>query len=239
MGKRIAIMQPTYLPWIGYFDLIDRVEAFVLLDNVQFEKQSWQQRNRIRTAKDLEWLSIPILNTGHSGQLICDTRIASLQFVGKHLRALKMNYGRVRFFNEIFPEFDRCLNEAAASGMLADLNLGLIRWLVQKLGITTPLHVSSQMGCEGRRSGLLVNICQRLGADEYLSPVGSADYLREDRGQFDQAGIRVWLHGYEHPVYRQLYLPFLPYACVMDLLFNEGPRALEIIRSGRRDPLAL
>lgn len=232
-------MQPTFLPWVGYFDLIDRVEAFVLLDNVQFEKQSWQQRNQIRTAKDLEWLSVPVLHSGHSGQLICDTRIANIQFITKHLKTIELNYRRAEFFKEYFQEFEACLNEAGATCKLADLNLRLIRWVVQKLGITTPLFVNSETGCEGKRSGLLVGICQHLGASQYLSPVGSAEYLREDRSQFEQAGIQVWLHGYEHPVYRQLYTPFMPYACVLDLLFNEGPRALEIIRSGRREPTAL
>jgi len=239
MGKIIAIMQPTYLPWVGYFDLIDRVEAFVLLDNVQFEKQSWQQRNRIRTPQDLQWLIVPILHNGHFGQLICDTRISNSQFVTKHLKTLQQAYGRAPFFSEFFPEFSQCLTEGAGNGNLANLNLGLIRWVMEKLKITTPLYISSHMGCEGKRSSLLVNICRHLSADEYLSPVGSADYLRQDRELFEQSGIRVWLHGYEHPLYRQVYAPFIPYACVIDLLFNEGPRALEIIRSGRRDPLAL
>lgn len=239
MSLRIAIMQPTYLPWVGYFDLMDRVDAFVLLDNVQFEKQSWQQRNRIRTAKELEWLSLPILNSGHSGQLIVETRTSGLQFVAKHLKTIAMNYGRSAFFKDEFPVFEQRFKGAAASGGLADLNIGLIRWLAERLGIATPLHISSQMPCNGKRSELLVDICRHLGAGEYLSPVGSAEYLREDRHLFDTATIQVRLHGYEHPVYRQVYPPFMPFATALDLLFNEGPRALEILRSGRRDSILL
>jgi hypothetical protein len=235
MGKTIAIMQPTYLPWLGYFDLIDRVDAFVFLDNVQFEKQSWQHRNRIRTATDLQWLSVPVLHSGHSGQLICDTRIANTQFISKHLRSLRLNYGRAEFFETIISEFEACFSEASKSSMLSDLNLGLIKWIVTKLGITTPLYRSSELPCKGKRSALLVEICQELATTRYLSPVGSAEYLREDREQYDRAGIEIRLHGYDHPAYRQLYSPFLPFASVLDLMFNEGPGALEVIRAGRRE----
>ncbi len=236
MSKTIAIMQPTYLPWIGYFDLIDRVDAFVLLDSVQFEKQSWQQRNRIRTARDLEWLTVPVLHSGHFGQLICATQLATPgQFVKKHLRTIEMNYSRAEFFKDYFLEFSQAMSEAGAIGTLAGMNIYLLRFLLLKLGIATPLHVSSQMGSQGKRSGLLVDICRSLDSSEYLSPPGSAEYLREDYPQFEEAGIHVWLHAYEHPAYHQLHKPFMPYACVLDLLFNEGPCALQIIRSGRRD----
>lgn len=232
-------MQPTYLPWLGYFDLLDHVEAFVLLDNVQFEKQSWQQRNRIRTSKGLEWLSVPVLHSGLFGQLICDSRITNSHFVTKHLKAIGINYGRTPFFSEFFPDFARCLTEAASNGSLAKLNFAMICWVAQKLGITTPIYVSSQLDCNGTRSSLIISICRSLSANEYLSPIGSTDYLKEDRSQFERAELRVWIHEYEHPVYKQCYSPFMPYACAMDLLFNEGPCALEIIRSGRRDSLAL
>jgi len=228
-------MQPTYLPWMGYFDLMDSVDTFVILDQVQFEKQSWQNRNRMRTAKELEWLSVPILNTGHSGQLISETQIASGQFVEKHLRSLKQSYGRAKYFNAFFPELENCLRESASAGRIADLNIGLIRMLSKRLGIARALVLASELGVQGKRSALLVNICEKISGSVYLSPIGSADYLREDRSLFDGAGIQVFLQNYQHPIYDQVYKPFLPYASVVDLIFNEGNRALEIIRAGRKE----
>src|SRR5580704_12957199 len=108
MGRKtkvkVAISQPTYLPWLGYFDLIDQVDVFVLLDNVQFEKQSWQQRNRIKTPTGLQWLTVPVIFRGRFGQLIKDVEIREAEFWRNHLRAIELNYRRARFFHQYFEE---------------------------------------------------------------------------------------------------------------------------------------
>jgi hypothetical protein len=234
-GKKICvIMQPAYLPWLGYFDLIDQSQVFIFLDNVQFEKQSWQQRNRIRTPRGLEWLTVPIFIKGRSLQLIRDVEIAkSDRFPLKHWRKIEIAYRDAPYFTKYQQDLKELLLDA--SSMLYELNIEIIKWLTAMLEIKADFATSSALGGQGKRSSLTVDLCKKVGAEIYLSPLGAQEYLQADYQKFAQADINVWLHHYEHPVYRQLYSPFLSYASVIDLLFNEGERSLEIIRSGRRD----
>ena len=234
---KIAIAQPTYLPWIGYFDLLDQVDQLVLLDSVQFEKQSWQQRNRIKTPTGLQWLTVPVAFRGRLGQRIVDVEIRQADFWHDHLRAIELNYRRAPHFDQYYPALQDLLKSAASDLRLARLNLKLLEWLTETLGIRTPMVRSSELPVEGRRTQLLAEICAALGATTYISPLGSADYLLGELELLTSRGISVSFQHYEHPSYRQLFPPFLPYACVLDLLFNEGENALPILRSGRRPPL--
>jgi hypothetical protein len=225
-------MQPTYLPWLGYFDLIDQSTIFVFLDSVQFEKQSWQQRNRIRTAKGLDWLTVPVKVTGRSRQLIRETEIVlSSLFPRKHVRSIEYNYSKAPYFNLYWDK----LHEILTSGenLLCQLNMRLVRWLAEEFGISTHFEISSELGVNGKRTNLLVDICRRLGAKTYLSPVGSAAYLRDEHKVFEENKIQIVFQNFNHPTYHQVHEPFVPYVSAIDLLFNQGDRALEIIRSGR------
>jgi hypothetical protein len=233
----IAISQPTYLPWIGYLDLIDQVDTFVFLDNVQFEKQSWQQRNRIKTPTGLHWLTVPVVFRGRFGQLINEVEIRDSEFWRNHLRAIELNYRRAPFFDDYFEELSSRMETTAKSlsaALIADLDIRLIEWFMDKLGIQTRLLLSSHLEQPGRRTELLANICDSLGADQYVSPLGSAAYLLQEMDVLLDKEIDVVFQHYEHPRYRQLFSPFCPYASILDLIFNEGDRALEILRSGRR-----
>jgi len=232
---KVAISQPTYLPWLGYFDLIDQVDTFVLLDTVQFEKQSWQQRNRIKTPMGLQWLTVPVSFRGHFGQKIQDVEIREPEFRRNHLRAVALNYSRAPFFNNYFPRLSAILEECSA-GRLVDLNVHLLKWLLQELGVGTPLVLASSLGLEGKRTELLAKICQELNARQYLSPIGSAGYLLEEMDVLTDRGLHLLFQNYTHPEYRQSFPPFVAYACVLDLIFNEGDRSMEIIRSGRGMP---
>jgi hypothetical protein len=234
---KIAISQPTYLPWLGYFDLIDQVDAFVLLDNVQFEKQSWQQRNRIKTPIGLQWLTVPVMFRGRFGQLIKDVEIRDEEFWRTHLRAIELNYRRSRFFHQYFDELSSRLKYTPGT-LLTDLNGRLLEWFMGVMGIQTRLVRSSQLQQSGRRTELLANICASLGADQYISPLGSAVYLLEEGNVLVDKGVEVVFQHYEHPRYWQLFPPFQPYASILDLVFNEGERSLEILRSGRRTPFS-
>ena len=230
---KIAISQPTYLPWCGYFDLIDQVDTFVILDSVQFEKQSWQHRNRIKTPTGLQWLTVPVCFRGHFGQLIHDVQIRDVQFAQKHLRAIELNYRRAKFFDNYFPQIRELLS-CDESARLLDLNLRILKWLCSVLSIPRKFLRSSQLAVKGKRTELLAGICVELGASEYISPLGSAEYLLAEMDVMTARGIEVAFQHYEHPEYPQLYPPFVPYASALDLLLNEGPDALETIRSGRR-----
>lgn len=234
---RLAITQPAYLPWTGYFDLIDQADTFVLLDCVQFERQSWQHRNRIKTPLGLQWLTIPVQFRGRFGQKIQEVELRVPDFWRSHLRTIQMNYARSRYFQYYFPLLLEQFQQVA-DGRLCNLTAALVSWLMKCLGIKREVVLASSLHATGKRSGLLANICKELGADEYLSPIGSAEYLLSELSFFGAAGVTVHFHNYVHPIYQQLFQPFIPYACVLDLIFNEGPGAMEIIRSGRRPSIS-
>jgi hypothetical protein len=234
---KIAICQPTYLPWLGYFDLIDQVDIFVLLDNVQFQRQSWQHRNRLKGPSGLQWLTVPVKFRGRFGQLINQVEIRDTEFWRDHLRAIELNYRRTPFFSDYFAELSSRLRQSCSPGaLMADLDIQLIQWFMNVLGIRTSVLLSSHLEQSGKRMVLLGNICDSLGAKEYVSPLGSAAYLLQEIDVLLDKGIEVGFQHYEHPQYRQLFPPFCPYASVLDLIFNEGERALEILRGGRRTP---
>lgn len=233
---RVAICQPTYLPWLGYFDLMDQVDTFVLLDNVQFEKQSWQQRNRIKTPTGLQWLTVPVIFRGKLGQLIGDVEIRDVNFGKTHLRKIELNYARAEFFSMLFPVLSSNLGGIHAGMRLSDLNTRLLLCINRILGITTPVVLASSLAVEGKRTHLLSSICRSLGASQYVSPIGSAEYLLAEVSIMDAANVETVFHHYVHPEYEQRFPPFLAFASIVDLIFNEGDRAMEIIRSGRRSP---
>ena len=233
---KIAISQPTYLPWLGYFDLMDQVDAFVLLDTVQFEKQSWQQRNRIKTPTGLQWLTVPVAFRGRFGQQIRDVEIRDSSFAQKHLRAVEVSYGRAPFFSDVFTALSSILRKGASSLRLVKLNVELLEWLMEILGICKPVVLASSLLAEGRRTQLLAHICDKLGATQYLSPIGAAGYLLKELHILSANNIETSFHNYEHPQYKQLFPPFLPFASTIDLILNEGEQAMQIIRSGRRTP---
>lgn len=231
---RIAISQPTYLPWMGYFDLIDQVDCFVFLDSVQFEKRSWQQRNRIKGPDGLILLTVPVKVKGRFEQPIAEVTISDSLELRKHQRSIEMSYRNARFFQRYRGGFSEVLAAGWATGSLAELNILLIRWCMQQLSITTPTLRSSEVGCRGKRSELLAGIGQQLQADCYLSALGSAEYLLNEEAEFTGRHIEVRYQHYEHPAYEQQFPPFVPYASVIDALFNLGDRAIEVLRSGRK-----
>ncbi len=233
-----VIMQPTYLPWLGYFDLIDQSDVFVFLDTVQFSKRSWQQRNRILIGEELGWLTVPVLGSGRLNQLIRDVEIVrSPEFPKRHLALLEQHYRHAPHFERYFGPLREIL--ADCPPQLSVLNLRLITWLAAAFGLKPRFRVASSLEATGERAERLRNICRELGAQHYLSPLGSAAYLLEEHGAFSTDGIRLSFQRYEHPAYRQAAPRFQPYASAVDLLFNEGDRSLEVIRQGRRNSYSL
>ncbi len=229
--RTIAIMQPTYLPWIGYFDLIDQADCFVFLDSVQFNKRSWQQRNRIKGPDEALWLTVPVLSKGRRDQLILDVEIDSTTaFQEKHLKSITHLYGKAPYFERYVDELSAILRGPCQC--LADLNIELISWLCMSMGIQTETLRSSCLNADGKRVDLLVAICKATGADCYISPEGSRGYI-EENDLFALNDIDLVYHAYHHPEYRQVNGDFLPYLSALDLLFNEGPSSLSIVREGR------
>ncbi len=230
MSGVVAIMQPTYLPWIGYFALMERVETFVFLDDVQFEKRSWQQRNRIKSSTGEIWLTVPVLSKGKFAQTIADVRInPDSRFPQDHLGSIRANYARAPHFGALFDALQE--RYAPASDRLLPLNISLIEWIAGLLGVRTPSIRSSSLGVADTKADRLVAICRKLGATRYLSPPGSAAYLEGDTA-FDAAGIELAYHDYEHPVYPQLHGDFVSHLSALDLVMNTGSSARDIMLSG-------
>tara|TARA_Y100001933_G_C18767307_1_gene466638 strand:+ start:36 stop:698 length:663 start_codon:yes stop_codon:yes gene_type:complete len=220
-------MQPTYLPWIGYFSLIKNVDTFVFLDSVQFAKRSWQQRNKIKTNNGTKWLTVPVLSKGKREQLIKDTIIYNeSNFCKDHIKSIEFNYCKAKYFK---PESNSLFNILRSnSDYIADLNIEIIRYLSQRLRIKTKFIRSRDLDCKGSKADLLASICSILHATEYISPPGSKDYL-EVSDAFKKLDILVNYFEYKHPIYDQLWGDFLPYMSAIDLLFNCGDNAIKYI----------
>lgn len=234
-----AIMQPTYLPWVGYLDLIDRSDVFIFLDNVQFERHSWQQRNQIRCPEGLERISVPVKKSGRLNVLINEVELQIMRFPIEHLAVIERHYHKSAHFAAAWPGLMSIITAAETHRSLSRLNEEVIRWLCAAYGIERRIEVAASLQAGGRRSERLVALCQAVRADVYLTPPGAVAYLREDHAAFAAAGIPVVVQSYEHPVWAQLHEPFIPFVSSIDLLFNEGPRSLEILRSGRRPAVPL
>jgi hypothetical protein len=225
---RAAIHQPQYLPWLGYFDKMDQADCFVILDNVQFKKNEWQNRNRIRTARGWQWLTVPVLH--RFPQLISEVRIHDeAHWARQHVRALHLNYGQAPFFEAHRRFFDDLY--AREWTRLVDLNVAVIFYLTGALGITTKLVLASTLSARGEATARLVDICRILGADTYLSGAGARAYL-DDRC-FQENDIRVVFQSFECPSYPQRSGAFVPDLSIVDLLFNCGEASLSVLRNGR------
>jgi hypothetical protein len=228
--KRVAIMQPTYLPWIGYFGLMHTVDTFILLDSVQFAKRSWQQRNQIKTANGPKWLSVPIMVKGLQDQRICDAKIVTGDsFAEKHIRALEYNYSKAQYFSH----YGQALRDIYKKShtQLVDLNCDLIDFFKNALSINTEILKASELINIGSKADLLMHLCQQVNATDYISPPGSREYL-DASAAFEDAGINVTYFEFNHPSYPQMYGDFAPFMSCADLLLNCGPDSLSIIESG-------
>lgn len=230
---RVTIHQPQFLPWLGYLDKIDQAEVFVALDDVQFKKNEWQNRNRIRTAQGWQWVTVPVLH--RFGQLVKEVRInPSEQWRAQHLRALEMHYARAPFRDSYLRQLADLYREPWER--LGDFNLAVLRWLLRAFGITTPIRLSSEWSLRNEATGRLVDICGAVGATRYLSGPGADAYMDKDR--FQAAGLTLDRQAFHHPVYAQCYEPFLPGMSAIDLLFACGPEALARLRAARAGSVA-
>jgi len=236
----VGISQPTFLPWLGYFSIIDSVDNFVLLDDVPFSRQSWQQRNRVRGPSGLQWLTIPVKTSDLGGQLISETEIDTRSaFPRKQVNTLRQLYGKSRNWDTVGELVTSCLYDAVDHKSLSALNGSLISGVAQWLGITTKLHFASELTSEAGRSEKLASIVAGFEAKTYLSTPGSMDYLLEEKEPFERRGINVEIHQYEHPVYAQRFEPFISHASVVDLIFSPVTDPLEVIRSGRNGSIGI
>lgn len=228
----VGIHQPAYLPWLGYFDRIAAVDRFVYLDTVQFQKGSFQNRNKVLTRNGPVWLTVPVETAGKLfSTTLEEIRIDALQrWQAKHLATLRMSYSAAPMFAKIFPELEPFyLNPQVR---LADFCWDMLQTFNRMLCIDTKIVRASELGTiEGRKSDLILNLCRKLGATTYLSGSQGRDYL--DVASFSAAGIEVEFQNYVPRPYPQLASDFVPALGVVDYLFNVARPADAFAREGR------
>lgn len=227
--KSVAILQSNYIPWKGYFDLINMVDEFVLYDDMQYTKRDWRNRNKIKTSNGLFWLTIPVEVKGKYFQKINETIVSEKDWAKKHWQTITNNYSKAKHFKEykaIFEEFYLNCEETH----LSKINYSLIQIINKILGIKTKISWSSDYELIDGQTEKLLGICQQAGADVYLSGPAAKDYFDEELAQ--SMGIKVeWMDYSGYPEYQQLYSPFEHGVSIIDLIFNKGERSKEFLKS--------
>jgi len=224
--KTLAVLQPGYLPWLGFFDQLMRSDIFVIYDDVQFDKHGWRNRNRVKSATGPVWLTVPVLHKGLGWQKILDVKVNNETAWGrKHLTTIRQLYARAPYLDAYFSDMEQIL--ARSWEFLVDLDLELIRRMSSWLLIDRPIVRSSELGIEGDRCERLLNFCNYFGARRYLSGSAARDYL--DVTSFSDSGVDVEWQDYQHPVYPQQHGSFEPYLSTIDLLMNCGEKSANVI----------
>lgn len=227
--KKIAILQSNYIPWKGYFDLINMVDEFVLYDDMQYTRRDWRNRNKIKTSQGLKWLTIPVDVKGKYFQKINATVISKEEWAIKHWQTIKQFYSKTPYFKEykeVFEDFYLSTKEAH----LSQVNFELIQIVNEILDINTKISWSSDYDLVDGQTERLLGICHQANADVYLSGPSAQDYF--DTSLANQMGIQVeWLDYSGYPEYKQLHAPFVHGVTILDLLFNEGPNATKFMKS--------
>ncbi len=225
-----AIHQPQYLPWLGYFNKIYRADFFCYLDNVQYKKNEWQNRNRIKTSQGWQWITVPVKY--RFPQLINDVVINNtLNWRKKHLQAIKTNYGKTHFYQQYISVFEDIYSRDWE--LVSELNISIVERIRKIIGIDkTTTVTSSEMKLSDDPTDRLIDICKFVGADTYLSGKDGGKYMNMER--FSERGIKVIVQDFKHPEYSQRFGEFTSHMSIVDLLFNCGPESLDRIKEGGR-----
>jgi hypothetical protein len=221
--------QPVYLPWLGLFHKIALSDKFVFFDEVQYLPRDWMNRNKIKTASGSTWLTVPVLKKGHREKKTSEIEINNeLDWKKKHLKTIQNNYGKTNYFEKYFSFFEDIYSKDWLK--LADLNEFMLKWFLKELGIKTEFLKASDYNFKGTKSDLVLDMCVTLNSDLYIFGAMGKEYanLRD----FENKGIQVIFQNYNHPTYTQKFGDFLPNLSITDLLFNCGPKSLDIIMSG-------
>jgi hypothetical protein len=215
----LSAHQPAYLPWLGYFEKIANADVFVFLDTVQFEKNSFINRNKIKTPQGPQWLTIPVKMKGHIAATLQDTLIDdSKPWRSKHLKSIEMNYRKAPFFGEYFPKLETLVNLPEQT--VAELCWQQLQFWLTELNIKTFVVRSSDLPVESKKSDLVLDLCKHFNAEHYLSGILGKNYL--DESKFTTNGISIQYQDVQHPHYPQLWGDFLPFMSILDYWMNCG-----------------
>lgn len=220
---RVAILQSSYIPWKGYFDLIHSVDEFVLYDDAQFTRRDWRNRNRIKTPRGAAWLTIPVNSKGKYFEPIKHITVSDASWGLQHWRTLVANYARAPYFSQYAGTFEQLFLELTDTRLSA-INFAWIQAICGLLGIRTKLSWSMDYEMVEGKTERLVAICKQAGATSYLSGPAARDYIKPE--QFDAAHVELRYFDYSgYEEYPQVHPPFDHYVSILDLLFNVGPAA--------------
>ncbi|PYS46243.1 MAG: hypothetical protein DMF68_19790 [Acidobacteria bacterium] len=232
-SRTLAVLQPGYLPWLGFFDQMRRADIFVYYDDVQYDKNGWRNRNRIKSpVGEPHWLTVPV--RVHSlSQLILETEIDNRQpWARKHVGTIRQFYAKAPHLKRYMPELEELL-AGRRWERLVDLDVAVIELMCAWLGLERQCAHSSELGVVGERSERLIKLCLYFGATRYLSGHAAQSYL--DVASFRERGINVEWQNYRHPVYTQQHGRFVPFLSALDLLLNCGDESAEIIATGNQN----
>ena len=220
--------QPVYLPWLGLFHKIALAETFVYFDQVQYLPKDWMNRNKIRTKSGSIWLTVPVLRKGYRDLKTSEIEINnSIDWQKKHLRSISLNYKKSPYFENYIPFFEDVYSRIWK--FLGELNEYMLKWFLDELGIKVNFLNANDFKFQGEKSSLILNMCKELNASTYIFGTLGKDYA--DVQEFEKNNIGLIFQNYNHPKYSQLYREFISHMSVIDLLFNHGPKSLEIILS--------
>lgn len=230
--KKVAIVQSNYIPWKGYFDLINLVDEFILFDDMQYTRRDWRNRNIIKTPAGPKWLTIPVAVKGNFFQKISDTTVSDSRWARKHWESIVHNYSRAPYF-DLYREVFEPLYVGCEEQFLSRINYLFLKAICKILGISTTISRSEDYVASGRKTERLVSLCKQAGGAVYLSGPAARSYL--DETLFAQEHIAVDYMEYSaYPEYRQLSPPFEHRVSIIDLIFNEGPEATKYMKSFSR-----
>jgi hypothetical protein len=222
----VCIHQPDFVPWLGFFDRLIKADVFVILDDVQFLRRGWQNRNRIKTPDGWRWLTVPVKQKGKFSQPINQVVLANdTPWRRKHLGALVSGYSGAPNFDQIYPEILKVYDKN--DFLLIDFNMSLIKLVLDILNIDIPIRFASEFNFATRKSHLLVDLVRALDGDTYLSGQGARSYM--DEKLFLEHGIETRWQEFKHPQYNQLHGEFIPDLSIMDVLFNCGSGARKLL----------
>ena len=227
----VGIHQPNFLPWIGYFYKMMKTDVFVILDDVQYTKNSFINRNKIKTPNGTQWLTVPVNTSGKFGQNINETTIFSQsKSFRKILSSIRMSYSKSKYFDLYYNDFEQVFI-GGNNDSLSNLNIKLIQFLKEKLNIETKLVVSSTLdNIKEGATERLISICKKVECDKYFSGFGGKNY--QDLEMFKNSNISLISTDFKHPNYKQLWGDFIPNLSTIDLLFNYGPESNKYLDKG-------
>jgi len=226
--KKIAILQPNYIPWKGVFDLISRVDVFVFLDDVQYTTKDWRNRNKIKTMNGDLWLTVPVRTKGLRNQLICDAEIENMyNWQYKHYKMIKNNYSKAKFFADFEYLLEKIYIEKQWT-KIADLDIFSTKLIAETLGIKVEWYKSSDLQQTGNKEGeKIVKICKMLCCEYFINGPSARAFMNEQL--FIENNIVLNYMDYNYPEYNQLYKPFSHNVSVLDVIFNCGYKSRDLI----------